>query len=370
LRLHHWNRHYSSDSPSHSSSKLLNGALVVLVLERRDQTLVLIGSRRARPAWLGAIPMTVLASLPLLGPGSLTAARLGGAAFLGAIALCWFVLAWPRRLVRRLERAGSALLIDGKRHEPIAVALGGVREDSSNSAPAFQVDLITTCSRVRILDGTDPARVLTHVEELASFLEVPIQPGWGLDAAALGAPDGRQPSAQAKPLEARGMFRAAQRGAAYTALGSTLFILCFLSTLILARYERGLALGTLSLVLPIVIVTYAFAVSLWLLGARSEVAVTNTSLEYRRLWNGRVLRTEAVPLDDLRGVFAVSPDGAEPTHLLSRVRVGFVAFPIVGEPARVLAAQFAPVTRSTERPARAVDAAETPGFSGARTASG
>lgn len=342
----------------------------VLVLERNDDGLALVSTRRARPEWLGSIPLAILGTLPLLGPGEISAGRVAMSLLLGGAAALLTVRALPRRSRARIERVGNKVSIGGVTHEPLAIVLCGVREDDANSALSFQADLITTSTRVRVLDAMDPGSVASQAEELARFLEVPLEAGWGLAPNALTTLADERWRPEPATLRVTGQLRPSQRTAGFTALGSTLFILCFVTALLSQRWERGLPIATLSLVLPTVLVTFGFAVAAWLLGVRSELSLSNQGLEYVRSWLKQPLRRQRVSLGELQGVFAVSPDGSIPTHVLSRVEGGWRAFPIAGEPASRIAAGFQPISRQAERSAQRPERAESTEFSGARTASG
>jgi hypothetical protein len=339
----------------------------VLVLERNDNGLALVRSRRARPEWLGSIPLAILGTLPLLGPGEIGAGRVAMSLALGCAAALLIRSALPRREVSVLERSGTKVSIAGELHEPLAIVLGGVREDSQNSALSFQADLITPSTRVRLLDATDPGLVASQAEELARFMAVPLEPGWGLDPSALRARGDDRWRPEPATVRVVGLPDPSQRAAGFTALGSTLFILCFVTALLSGRWERGLPIATLSLVLPTLIVTFGFAVSAWLLGGRSELSLSSQGLDFVRVWP---FRRQTLPLSELQGVFAVSPNGSTPTHVLSRVGGRWLAFPLAGEPAIRIAAGFRPISRQADRPAQRSEHTESNEFSGARTASG
>ncbi len=342
----------------------------VLALQRTKDGLALVSNRRARPQWLGAVPLALLATLPLVGPGVVGAGRVIMALALGALAALWIGRSLPRRSLSRLERSGGKITIGRTVHEPLAIALVGVREDSTNSALSFRAELITPSSRVRLLDATDPAVVATQAEEIARFFDVPLEPGWGLPARALsGAKDGRR---RGDPAELRvvGKPEPSQRAAGFTALGSTTFILCFVAVLLSSRLERGLLIETLSLVLPTLLVTFGLVVSCWILGLRSELSLSRNGLAYERYWFKQLLRRSLVPLSEIDGIYAVSPDGTVPTHVLTRVGGRWQSFELAGEPALQIAAGFQPISRQTDRPAQRAEIAESTEFSGARTANG
>lgn len=305
-------------------------------LERRDEGLAVLVHHRARTPWLACIPLGVIAALPLVAEGPLTLFRCLTTLVLGSVVA--FLIGWsrPRRARLPLIVRGDRLKLGEVEIDGATLKLGGAREDWSNSTPVYRLDAVgARGERTTLLEGPDPAVVLTHAREISRVSGLSLDGVWGTKGQA-------RPRATLPEVSVKGTLETSQRQAGWTSLGSTLFVLLFFLMLVNTRLDRGLASLTVSLVLPLPAVMVGFAISLWLLGSRASVAmVPRVGLVYSRRFCGRAIEKETIREEDLLDVQAIAPDGGDPLHLLVETSDGIRGWPLVGEPATQLARAFA-----------------------------
>ncbi|HEV8244971.1 MAG TPA: hypothetical protein VGP93_04355 [Polyangiaceae bacterium] len=337
------------------------------LLERSGETYALVTLRPAQPALLAALPLGLLAIVPFLAPEPLTLWRVLSAAAIIAALLLLLLRARPQRRRALLKHTGNELRVGQQQHEVLGLALSGVREDWPSAAPAFRALLLTPQQPVVLLHGPDPALVLTQAVELAGWLKVSLQPGWGLGQEAFAAPpSGRQGGSS--QVVVRSEVRPSQTAIGFTALGSTVFILVFVAMLMTARAQRGQPIMALSFVLPALTVAYGLVVTCLLLGASSSVEIGREAVTYALVLFGKPMRRQRVELDELIAAYAVTPGSGQPTHVLLRTRAGWVAFPFAGPRAGRVVTVLMDSTASANRPDQRVQATENAGFSSASAA--
>lgn len=353
-------------APAQGSRKLLKSPGSLKTLDCRDAGLEILTHRRARTPWLACIPLGIIAALPLVVEGPLTHERALAALVLGAVVIGLLVWSRPRTIRQPLVIDGTRLRLAEITLDLESLELTGAREDWPNSTPVYRLTA-RACNgqRETLLEGPDPARVLTEARELSRRSGLKLSGRWGAGDSQAGRPR------VAAPLRVKGPTLVSQRSAGYTALGSSLFVLGFFLMMVNSRMTAGLSSSALSLLLPLPAVLYGLGLSLWLLGAHATVAfVPRVGLTYTRSWLGFAFDSEIVREEDLLGVEAAAPDGGEPLHLLVDSTKGVHAWPLVGAAAEQVARAFRkgppgasapPICSSPSKrsPSRAPDRCET-----------
>ncbi len=337
-------------------------------LERTSSGYALVGERRPQPGWLAVLPLTVLAVLPWLGPEPITAPRVLTSALLFGLVLALLVRGRPRAVITPLARDGGRLRIGKRSCDPASLVLSGVNENWTSAAPAFRADLRTTTGNELVLEGPDPALVMSQAEELARWLDIPLDLGWGMTLEALPV-EPRRRSGSNSSATFRAQVRASQRAAGITSLCCTIFVAGFSTMLLTARLERGLPVLTLSLVLPTLAVLYGLVVSVWLLGLVAMLTVDGDGFLYDQAWFGRVLLRRRVRIDEFERAYAVGPTSS-PTHVLVSTGDEWLAFRFVGTPANAFVTALMDSTAPTRRPDKKPQASGTTRFSSASAAEG
>ncbi|MCA9592642.1 MAG: hypothetical protein KC776_05000 [Myxococcales bacterium] len=277
---------------------------------------------RLRAPLLTATAFAVLALLPLLTPGVPDGHPIATAVLLGALSVSLF---WYS--VRRAERLIVDLAQGVVRTRRGDLPLSGARElvltntTEVDEAPRrrYRIELLfASGAHLRLLEGSDPARVLSDLRKVLGVLELPVRTGWGLPPGATPWRDGEAPAAaatapafvaEARPYESQGRTAA-------TVFGGTVVIAVAMGIMMTARLRRGEAISALSASLAAVTLLILLVVGVVVLGLRTRVRWGDGTLDIERTVFGHAFGRERVVVEKLRGVHAVSPGTEMLEHVL------------------------------------------------------
>jgi hypothetical protein len=304
------------------------------------------------PAFVG-LGFLVFAAMPWAEP-RVTASRIAASVVFLLVALALFFRGRPRRVTKRFDLSRK-LLIDGKRERPWSdaelVLSGGESDTAEDLEPRYRAELVyRPDDRVVVLQDVDPSKVLRDAATLADALGLPLQPGWGLDRkrldGLLGSSEGNDLGARsaveptpASELSERSIevfpYPVQREVTTAVALGGV-GIALIAGLLVGARLERGEPVAPISWGLSLLLVACIFMVALTLRTLRLRIK-SNSSIRISRHCLGMRTREFALERKGLRGADCVSPNGAEPLHVVLSTESGLHAFPVPGPQAeRVL----------------------------------
>jgi len=231
------------------------------------------------------------------------------------------VLGWharPRRpQAERVAQALRALSSQG----PLAIHLTShAAEGVGRAGLAYAAIARSEAGEVVLALAATPAPVLAVARHWQAELGAPLLPGWGLTKADVESLDGKRPV----PVARVNYSGPSQHGAS----GGTVALVCSaLATLLLAgtvAIFRAHPSSGVSLVLLAVGVSLLVALAA---ATRSDVTriVVQDSLAVERRCLGFDLGSLRLPLDAVRALTVVSPDGRHGRHLLLAATEGFWA---------------------------------------------
>ncbi len=293
----------------------------------------------AAPIFLSPLLLT-LAGLPWLGPRPIDALRVATSAvclFAAAGVAAW---AWPRRRPLHLTARSSSL--PGSR----AVQPGNVRwvlafEDVPYTPrAAYTVTLESgDGGAYRVLQNTDPERLLWQFSEVLRHWPGPVECKWGLPAGA--RPWSIEPQSGARAVVEGGdrvvaVAPLAHRPLVWCARIMAALVLVDLVFLVSSASAGVPQIHPLSLVLPVIFGGCVVALAVGLAGARSGLRIAGR-LRHESSLFGLRLQHGDVRIESVRGVHALGTSAAELWHVLVDSADGPLALAVPRQDAQALA---------------------------------
>ena len=275
-----------------------------------------------RAPLLSALALLGMALASLLAPGGLTPSRGAFVAFLVGVSLLLLASSLPRRSGIRISLDTGLF-----EHEARRTPLGRVRflalttaGDALDRTPRARYRVEASFDdgeQVVLLERADPARVLADLRTLLGHWSVPLRRGWGLpETAEPWRESGPALSKPVTPLSVSGRPHESELGAGLCTLGGGLVIGTAMTVMHLSRIRRGELTDALSFALSGITLSLVLLIAAFLLTDRVVAETRAGELVLTRRALGLALSTRRVPLERLRGVYAVGMSAASPHHLL------------------------------------------------------
>lgn len=290
----------------------------MLRVQERESNLSVVRTKPLGPTLWSACIMFCLALIPIISAPGLTLLRLATTIVLALIAGVLLQLALPKTV----EVFGSLAALAQGTPRARALALVGTTE---TEPPRYQAELVfDDGARVIILEGDEPAGVLSDAELASERLGLPLNLGWGLERLAKTellptAESGGKPSAEKRATLA--VFPAQQR-VAYATIGSAVFIAIVTLALAFEPPRAGRTLTGLSLLLPALTVAIGLVLGVVFQKLEARLELRAGVLARRYCLGGVQLGAPRELCRNVSALFAVGPDGGPARHLLVRTPDG------------------------------------------------
>jgi len=323
-----------------------------MVLERASADELLFCRRRRSPrafALAGGV-FAIMALLPLLAPGPLTALRMFGAVLLFTISSTLIARSWRglKRVSIDLRGHLGVARASGER-TPLDQALRYALVDADDPAApgaSYGVDLIFANGAVeRVLEGPDPGRVLADLQRAREFFSLPVSRGWGL---ALGAEPWEQPPPNARGDDAHHVALdlscdrwPRQRHAGLSVVVGAMVIGMLMAVMLIARVRRGSDVSLLSVALSVGTIGALLTAGAAVGTARSRVRA-NGDLVCDEVTLGVSKRRSALPRRSILRAHQVGPSGTPTHHVLLETTQGPIAIACTGSDALRLQQALSP----------------------------
>lgn len=260
-------------------------------------------------------------------------------------------------LLLRARRKTSRIYVDrstaqiriGRRSRSLgpvaAFELAGMGEPFDDTADeAYRVHLVFGDGRRQLLlDGDDPAHVLMDLRRILAVWPLPVRSGWGLPkhAAPWSIEASTNRLGRGSPgFSVIGAPMASTGSALATGIGGAL-IAAIIALVLESRLSHGAEISRLSLVLPILGLTFLFLFAASLASARVRITKNHVLvIEQRTL--SLTWRTTRIEASDVVAAYAVQPNSGHPAHLLLQTGTRLVAVRCSGDAARAVAARLLP----------------------------
>ncbi len=198
----------------------------------------------------------------------------------------------------------------------------------------YRVELALAAGHhIRLLEGSDPARVLRDLRQVVLKLELPVRSGWELPANAtpwLASPSAAHPPPTAAPFVAEARPHVSQGRTAVTVLTGAIVTSVAMGIMLVSRIRRDESLSALSLALTLGTVAILILLALLLTGLRTRVRWADGVLQLESGVFGRSWSVASVDAAELRGVYAVSATPGTVEHILLDTGDDLVAVPCAG----------------------------------------
>jgi len=289
--------------------------------ERAQQRLELVSADASRLVFAGRRPASspiflcpptlALAALPWLAP-ELTPVRVATSLVFLGVTSALAAWGWPRR--RQIELSAPAGGVAAPRRWVLDMTL-----DPDGRTALYSVEHEPAeGAALTVLEGPDPERVLWQLSEVLRHWPAPVECRWGLAAAAHpwsiephSGPrprgDGQLGGSVAVPFAHEPLIWCTRLMAAFVVLDVLFLVTSVAPTLHVIH--------PLSLVLPVLFVTYLIVLSLVVNTGTSRLRVGGRVSRETSLL-GLVTRRAEVRLESVRGVYAIGAPGAERWHVL------------------------------------------------------
>ena len=290
---------------------------------------------RSSPALLVGIGFSIMALLPVLGPGPFSAARALTAALLGAVAV--FLVRAGRRRTRvaaSFDPGRKTVRLDGGEPIPLGdarIVLEGRLGPSKPLPETYYEATLELDSRrvVQLSESDDPAVVLSEIGSVLSAIDLPVRTGWGLaDTAAPWEPMNQGAAALAPsdraPIELRPEASKSAKSSGLTVIVMGIGIGAVMAVMVSSQLQKGGEVSALSYALPTLAIAVMLVAGAALVSRHQRLRVDGEIvLETRVL--GLPIATVVIDRADVGDVHLVSPDGADPRHVLVQTARGPVS---------------------------------------------